>query len=458
MAMKPLALETIVRVTGGRYVGDDALKGTTITGVVRDNREAFEGCLFLCIKGARADGHDFANTAYDAGAVCCLAERPLDEPKGPYVLVDSTLAAVRALGAYYRSLFNIPVIGVTGSVGKTTAKEMTAAVLSQKFNVLKTTGNLNNELGVPLMLLMLGEEHEAAVIEMGISGFGEMSRLGEMVRPDICLMTVIGHSHLEALGDLDGVLRAKSEVFAYMDPNALAVLNGDDERLRDFNPGIQKLTFGLQAGNDYRAENISAQGTSGVACDIVNGNGRFSVFIPAFGSHMVYGALPAAAIGHRLGLTNEQIRAGLAHYAPVGGRANVLDTGTLTLINDYYNANPHSMSAAIRSLATLSGRKIAILGDMFELGGDAEALHYEVGELAGQSGVDSLFCCGELAQRIRDGYVSAGGTDARWFSSRDALINALPELIKPGDSVLVKASHGMRFELVADALAKSRNG
>ncbi len=458
MAMKPLTLETIARVTSGRYVGDDALKDTTITGVVRDNREAFEGCLFLCIKGARADGHDFANTAYDAGAVCCLAERPINEPQGPYVLVDSTLAAVRVLGAYYRSLFNIPIIGVTGSVGKTTAKEMTAAVLSQKFNVLKTTGNLNNELGVPLMLLMLGEEHEAAVIEMGISGFGEMSRLGEMVRPDICLMTVIGHSHLEALGDLDGVLRAKSEVFAYMDPKALAVLNGDDERLRDFDPGIQKLTFGLQAGNDYRAENISAQGTSGVACDIVSGNGRFSVFIPAFGSHMVYGALPAAAIGHRLGLTNEQIRAGLAHYAPVGGRANVLDTGTLTLINDYYNANPHSMSAAIRSLATLSGRKIAILGDMFELGGDAEALHYEVGELAGQSGVDSLFCCGELARCIRDGYVSAGGTDARWFSSRDALINALPELIKPGDSVLVKASHGMRFELVADALAKSRNG
>jgi UDP-N-acetylmuramoyl-tripeptide--D-alanyl-D-alanine ligase len=450
--MKPLTLDVIARVTGGRYIGDGARRNTTITGVVRDNREAYAGCLFLCIRGARADGHDFANKAYDAGAVCCLAERTLDAPKGPYVLVDSTLAAVGALGAYYRSLFGIPVVGVTGSVGKTTAKEMTAAVLSQKYNVLKTTANLNNELGVPLTLLSLGEEHEAAVIEMGISNFGEMSRIAEMVRPDICLMTVIGYSHLESLGNLDGVLRAKSEVFRYMRRDALAVVNGDDKFLRTFDPGIRKITFGLGEENNYRAINVTAKGLGGVACEIVSRSGGFEVSIPAFGSHMVYGALPAAAIGHALGLTDGEIRDGLARYEPVGGRANVFDTGYITVIDDCYNANPNSMAASVRSLASLDGRKVAVLGDMFELGADASSLHADIGVLAGQSGVDRLICCGELACHIRDGFESAGGVEAHYFPSKDALIDALPALIKKGDRVLVKASHGMRFEQITQAL------
>ncbi len=454
MAMKPLSLETIARVTGGQYVGDNGRRDTIITGVVRDNREAYADCLFLCIKGARADGHDFANKAYEAGAACCLAERPLDAPKGPYVLVGSTLDAVKELGAYYRSLFDIPIVGVTGSVGKTTAKEMTASVLSRKYNVLKTTANLNNELGVPLMLLSMREEHEAAVIEMGISDFGEMSRLARMVRPDICIMTVIGYSHLDSLGDLSGVLRAKSEVFDYMSRDALAILNGDDKLLSAFDPGIKKIAFGLEAHNDYRAININTQGTRGVTCDIVSKNGSFDVFIPAFGSHMVYGALPAAAVGHALGLTDAQIRQGLGWYEPVGGRANVFDTGYITVIDDCYNANPHSMSAAVKSLVTLEGRKTAILGDMFELGTDTKKLHYEVGELAGRSGVDCLICCGTLAENIRDGFVSSGGRKAHYFLSKDLLFAELPKLIKKGDSVLVKASHGMHFEQITAELKK----
>ena len=231
MGMKPLTLETIARVTHGAYVGDDVFKNTCITGAVRDNREVVEGCLFVCIRGARVDGHSYANTAFDAGAACCLCERPIEEARGPYVLVESTLSAIKMLGEYYRGLFSIPIIGVTGSVGKTTAKEMVAAVLSSRFNVLKTPENLNNELGVPLTLLSLREEHEAAVIEMGISDFGEMRRLAAMVRPDIVLMTAIGYCHLEKLGDLSGVLRAKSEVFEYMKPEGLAVVNGDDALL-----------------------------------------------------------------------------------------------------------------------------------------------------------------------------------------------------------------------------------
>lgn len=455
MGMKPLMLETIACVTGGTYIGDDAKKSITITGVVRDNREAFDGCLFLCIKGERADGHNFANKAFDAGAACCLCERPLDDPRGPYVLVESTLQALKGLGEYYRGLFDIPVIGVTGSVGKTTAKEMTATVLSQKFNVLRTPENLNNEIGVPLTLLSLKEEHEAAVIEMGISDFGEMSRLAKMVRPDICLMTTIGYCHLEQLGDLNGVLKAKSEVFKLMKPSGLAVVNGDDALLLDIDPGMRKITFGLGMHNDFRAVNIQTLGMSGVKCDIISGSGCVSVLIPAFGSHMVLGALPAAAIGRHLGLTDEEIRLGLLNYATVGGRANIITTGYITLIDDCYNANPNSVTASILSLCTLEGRKVAILGDMLELGRDTNELHRGIGILAGKSGVDCLICCGARAESIYKGLISSQIQIEAWhFPLKDALLSVLPSLIKKGDNVLVKASHGMHFEEITEELKK----
>jgi UDP-N-acetylmuramoyl-tripeptide--D-alanyl-D-alanine ligase len=239
---------------------------------------------------------------------------------------------------------------------------------------------------------------------MGISGFGEMRRLAQMVRPDICLMTAIGHCHLEQLGDLDGVLRAKSEVFEYMKPSGLAVVNGDDDLLAILEPGVKKLTFGFGEHNDFRAVNIRTLGMSGVTCDIVARDkphcGRISVRIPAFGSHMVLGALPAAAIGWQLGLTDQEIKRGLLNYAPVGGRANICCTGYITLIDDCYNANPNSMEASVKSLATLEGRKVAILGDMGELGRAAAALHRQLGVLVAESGVDVLICCGAKAEFI----------------------------------------------------------
>lgn len=455
MRMKPLTLENIAEITGGKYIGDDVLRQTAITGVVKDNREAYDGCLFICIKGERADGHNFANKAFKSGAACCLAERELPDAAGPYVLVSSTLQALKQLGEYYRGLFDIPVIGVTGSVGKTTAKEMTAAVLSQKYNVLKTPENLNNEIGVPLTLLSLKEEHEAAVIEMGISDFGEMSRLAKMVQPDICLMTSIGYCHLEQLGDLNGVLKAKSEVFQFVKPDSLAVVNGDDTLLREFDPGVRKITFGLGAHNDYKAVNVETRGLSGVACDIVSGNDRFSVMIPAFGSHMLLGALPAAAIGRQLGLTAEEIRLGLLNYTPVGGRANIYETSFITLIDDCYNANPNSMTASIRSLCTLEGRNVAILGDMAELGRDADALHREIGVLCAKCGIDCLICCGARAEFIFKGLISTGIEVEAWhFPLKDALFSVLPSLIRKGDNVLVKASHSMHFEEIAEELKK----
>lgn len=453
MNMKPLSLDTITAITGGEYRGSQELRAKTITGVVRDNREVQPGYLFICIIGERVDGHDFANKAFEAGALCALAEHELIDSKGPYILVDSTLNALKKLAGYYRSLFNIPVIGITGSVGKTTAKEMTACVLSGKYNVLKTYENLNNEIGVPLMLLSLREEHEAAVIEMGISDFGEMRRLAQMVKPDICLITTIGYCHLDNLGDLSGVLKAKSEVFEFMKSDSLAVVNGDDELLRAFDPGIRKLSFGLGDYNDFKADNIESFGTEGIKADIVYSSGLFNVFIPAFGSHMVLGALPAVAIGLFLGLAEDEIRKGLSTYMTVGGRANIKNNGFITLIDDCYNANPNSVKASIASLCSLDGRKVAILGDMKELGSKSDELHREIGQYAAVTGVDLLICCGSSAEYIYRGFISnKNSSDSCYFSNKDELYSWLPVLIKAGDNVLVKASHSMRFEDITKEL------
>jgi len=446
ICMKHLTPQIIAGITGGEYVGKESGRDNRVAGAVRDNRDVRQGNLFVCIPGARTDGHLYANDAFQRGAACCLAEQRIPDAMGPYVLVRSTLAAVKKLGAYYRSLFEIPVIGITGSVGKTTAKELVAAALGAKLHVLKTAENLNNELGVPLTLLSLDERHEAAVIEMGISDFGEMSRLAEMVRPDIFIMTKIGYSHLEELGDLNGVLKAKTEAFSYMSPNGLAVLNGDDDLLWGYDPGMKRILFGLDGRNDVRAENISAVGTGAVTCDIVDAAGRFPIKIPAYGSHMAILALPAAIIGRLLGLCDAEISRGLLSYAPVGGRSNVSDTGQITLINDCYNSNPNSVRAALESLCALAGRRVAILGDMLGLGAQTDGLHRGIGEFAAQCDLDMLICCGEKAELIYDSYSSAGGERGLFYSGKDTLIEALPELIIKGDFVLVKASRGMRFE------------
>jgi UDP-N-acetylmuramoyl-tripeptide--D-alanyl-D-alanine ligase len=430
------------------------MKDKCITGVEKDNRQITQGNLFVCIQGERVDGHSFAEKAYDAGALACLVQKPVQG--GAYILVQSTLEALKKLAEYYRSLFTIPVVGIIGSVGKTTAKEMTASVLSEQFNVLKTTGNLNNELGVPLMLLKLRQEHTAAVIEMGISDFGEMSRLAKMVRPDIVVMTTIGYCHLENLGDLDGVLRAKSEVFDFMN-GGTAIVNGDDEKLKILDPGREKITFGYGEENTYRAKNVVTDGTNSVQCDICFDGGTIHANIQAFGSHLPLAALPAAAVARKLGMSNEQIQRGFANYAAVGGRANVIDTGYIKVIDDCYNANPNSVTASLLSLASLKGRKVAILGDMKELGRDSDSFHREIGALAGKCGIDAIICCGDAANGYYKGVISSGSEIQAWhFPMKEALLSVLPSLIKKGDIVLVKASHSMQFEQIVQQLLELR--
>ena len=455
--MKHLTPHLIAEVTGGEYVGTEGSRFVAVAGAVRDNRDVKAGNLFVCIRGARVDGHCFANSAFQAGAACCLAQRPIPDAIGPYVLVDSTLEAIMILGGYYRRLFDIPFIGITGSVGKTTAKELVAAALGAGHNVLKTQGNLNNELGVPLTLLSLDKRHEAAVIEMGINDFGEMSRLAEMVRPDIFIITKIGYAHLDTLGDLNGVLRAKTEAFAYMAPGGTAILNGDDDLLWGFDPGMRKITFGLGDRNDYRAQGVRSEGTEHVMFDIVCDAGRFPARVPAYGVHIAPLSLAAAAVGHLLGMPGLDICRGLLSYAPVGGRSNVKHDGAFTLIDDCYNANPNSVKAALASLSTLggSGRRVAILGDMLDLGEQSDELHREIGTAAARCGIDRLLCCGTQAALIYDAFLSEGGDFARHYQDKSELAAALPGFIEKGDLVLVKASNGMKFEELLPVLRRA---
>ncbi|MGX8707086.1 MAG: UDP-N-acetylmuramoyl-tripeptide--D-alanyl-D-alanine ligase, partial [bacterium] len=326
-------------------------------------------------------------------------------------------------------------------------------VLSRRFNTHRTDKNYNNELGVPWTLLRLDDANEVSVVEMGINRFGEMRRLTRIVRPDIAVFTVIGDAHLEFLGDRPGVLRAKGEIVEGMPENGLLVLNGDDPLLRDFKPGQRRVTYGLSADCDVRAENVVSLGADGTRFTIHHANGTFDAEIRAYGAHLVNAALAATAVGLALGLTETEIADGIADYHTVGDRARVIEANGMTIVSDCYNANPNSVRAAVDSLAGMVGRKLCILGDMLELGNDAIALHREVGAYAAQHGAALVVGCGPLGRSIAEGAREAGG-QALAFDTRDALIDALPEIVRPGDVVLVKASHSMAFEKVVEAVQR----
>ena len=436
-----MTVEKLAAAVGGQLHGGGGER--PVLGAVRDNREVQPGLAFCALPGARFDGHDFIPAALEAGAPCCLAQRVPEGAQGPVVTVPDVAKAMARLAEHCRSLVKAPVVGITGSSGKTTTKEMCACVLSRRFRTLKTEKNFNNELGVPLTLFRIMPETEAAVVELGISGFGEMSRLGAMARPDIAVYTLIGRSHLEALGDRRGVLRAKTELLDFMPDTGLVVVNGDDELLAGLDCRQRKLSFGLGADCDIRAEDYRCLDAAGSEFTVAGLGHRFPARVGAYGRHMVYAALAAAAVGLELGVPETDIALGIADYAPVGRRASVIDTGRITLIDDCYNANPDSTQMAIKSASDLGGRLVCILGDMLELGERSEQFHAETGRAALDAGA-LLLTCGERSRAM-------GG---RHFGSKAELIAALPELILPGDRVLVKASHSMAFEEISEALRR----
>ena len=444
--MKGMTIGRAEAVCGGRLVGAGDPE-RELGHVAIDSRAVLPGDLFVAFKGEKVDGHDYIAAAFERGAACCLAERIPEGETRPLILCADVQRALERIAAAYRQDLAIPVVGVTGSVGKTSAKEMIAAVLSQRLRVLKTEGNFNNQIGVPMTLSRVEPEHQAAVVEMGISGFGEMRALAEIARPTMAVYTVIGYAHLEFLHDLDGVLRAKTEMLELLPEDAPVIVNGDDEKLRTLRRR-RLIRFGLGEDCEVRAEKLRALPDGHSACEIVCGGRRIPVSIPAFGRHMVYAALAGAAVGMELGLTDGEIAAGIAAYQTVGRRGAVSDTGYLTLIDDCYNANPDSTRSGIDSLLQLPGRHVCILGDMLELGENGRELHRETGSYAAEKGVALVIGSGPLTEETCR---AAGGV---YFEDREALLAALPSLIREGDAVLVKASRGMRFEEVSEAVKR----
>lgn len=449
--MNHFSLQQFADACRGTYYGPAELLDTELANVVIDSRKVCKGSLFVATIGERVDGHRFIPDVYAKGAVCAVSQQKLTDPAGPYLLVEDTLQALKDGAEAYRKTLNIPVVGITGSVGKTSTKEMIAAVLGQKYQLLKTPGNFNNEIGLPLTIFMIDACHEAAVLEMGMNHFGEMHRLSKMARPTHCVFTNIGVAHLEFLGSRDGILKAKSEMFDFAAPDALTFVNGDDDKLITLKDRAK--TYGLETSNDVWADGIENLGLDGIRCVIHADGQNIPVTIPLPGMHMVYNAMAGVCVGLALGLTLEQIKAGIESLKPLSGRSNILHTARYTLLDDCYNANPVSMCAMLDVLDFSVTRKVAILGDMGELGRDEISLHASVGEHLKDLHIDLLITIGTLSQAIHEtAQASAPQTRSLHFADRDSFLSQADQILKDGDSILIKASHAQGFEHIVNAL------
>ncbi len=396
----------------------------------------------------------------EAGAAAVICEKEPENISGPYILVDDSFNALKDIAEYYRNQLDIKVVGITGSVGKTSTKECIASVLSIKYQTLKTEGNFNNEVGLPLTILRIRSEHEVAVLEMGISDFGEMHRLSKMARPDICVITNIGQCHLENLKSREGVLKAKTEIFDFMKEDGFVCINGDDDMLSSIGEvkGRKPVSFGLDHKNKIYADDIVSNGLFGSNARIHIADENVAVAIPLPGEHMVYNALAAACVGNLLSLDTDEIQKGIAAVKPVGGRSNIMSLKEMVVIDDCYNANPVSMCAALDLLSTANTRKVAVLGDMFELGKDEKKLHAKVGAHAVEMGIDIIICIGELSKNMYDKAcedsekATISLDNIYYFSTRDEFMTQMSQIVEKGDTILIKASHGMAFEVIVKRL------
>ncbi len=459
--MDYMTLEHMTKACGGIYYGAEEDKQKEVSGVVLDSRLVEAGYCFIATKGERVDGHSFIGQVLEKGALCVICECLPEERKGNFILVKDSFRALQDVAAWYRSMLSVPVVGITGSVGKTSTKEFIAGVLSRKFCVLKTEGNYNNEVGVPLTLLRIRREHEIAVVEMGINHFGEMRRLSRMARPDVCVLTNIGECHLEFLHSKAGVLQAKSEIFEYMQDDGMVYVNGDDEMLRNIERVKNRppVTYGMERRNDYYADQVSYRGLSGSSAVIHTKTGAFPVQIGLPGEHMVRNALVAAAIGRQFGMTQEEIREGIAAVGPVNGRSHIVELKHYTLIDDCYNANPVSMRTALDMLSHAGGRTVAILGDMGELGEKKNKYHKEVGAYAVQKNITGLICVGSLSRFMYQGGCKAksktlNNTFVQYYETLESLLERIESggLLPDGATILVKASHSMGFSKLVEWL------
>lgn len=454
-----LTLGDVARATGGMlwYADGDEL----VKDVITDSRKIIDGSVFVALRGENFDGHKFVRSASESGAVCSVVEHwDLSDGTYPVIVVDDTYKALRDIAKLYRSQFNIPIVAITGSVGKTSTKDMIHSVLSHKFNTFKTIGNFNNEVGLPLTVFKMTSENKVGVIEMGMSNFGEISHLTDIVRPDIAVITNIGISHIENLKSQENILKAKLEILEGMEEGGTVILNGDDPLLWGLRGTLpyELLYYGIKNGEcEITAENIRSFSDSTVFEFVLNDE-RFSAEIKVPGAHHVYNALAAILAAAQYGMSGSEIVAGIAEFVPGGMRQNIIKTDKYTIIKDCYNASPASMRSGLNVLGVIKpegeGRKIAVLGNMLELGDFAEESHRNVGKWVKEENIDCLVTVGDMAENIAEGAIDAGFDKEKIykFKTNQEAISGLWEILKKGDCILIKGSRAVRLEEIADAL------
>lgn len=459
--MLAMTVNEVCRATGGRLSRGDG--ESIISSVSTDSRSAKPGDIFIALRGERHDAHNFTGAAISAGAAALILEREAGEipPALPVILVADTIKALQDLARYNRSRMNLPVVGVTGSSGKTTTKDMVAAVLGARFNTLKTRGNLNNEIGLPLSLLELGAGHSAAVIEMAMRGPGEIETLCRIALPTAAVITNIGEAHLERLGSVDAIARAKGEILGHVPAGGFALLHGESPFIKREAGRCRGRVFfyGTGEGNEIRAAGIKP-GQGGNHLEVLVGTGReeqrFPLFVPAPGLHNVVNALAAAGVGLALGLTPGEIAGGLAGLQLSALRQEIIESGGITFINDTYNANPDSARAALQALGEISrGRRaVAVLGNMLELGDVTAEKHRNVG-LAASKVASLVVAVGDLAEGVASGALAGGLSSESVFTCRGnpEAVDRLRCLLRPGDVVLVKGSRVMKMEEIVNSFA-----
>ena len=469
---KELTMSELARICGGMLccVGGEVNQNMPFRYVCTDSREASEGALFVALGGERVDGHDYISAAVAGGNGCVLCERLPETGKGKYVavVVDDSLRAVGELAKAYDRRLNHRKVAITGSVGKTTTKEFVAAVLAEGYRVHKTEGNYNSTLGMPLSLLSLQDDTQVSVLEMGMSGFGEIEYMSRIAEPDIAMVTNIGSSHMEYLGSRENICHAKMEIVKGLKTGGTLLLNGDEPLLRAYlTPGVQPVFVGIDSPCDFQATNIR-QGLGRTVFDVCyDGKTVQNVVIPTMGKHNVYAALFAYATGVRMNMDDQTIINGLNHYRPVGMRQNIYELGSITVIEDCYNASPESMKAAIGVLQSLAsqkkaGRMAAVLGDMYELGENGERFHEEVGLHFAKEGGSLLYTFGESAEQIAVGAILGGVLPEDVYRNGNT---RAPELtgemllhsLRAGDTLLVKASRGAAAERILNYLKEHRD-
>jgi UDP-N-acetylmuramoyl-tripeptide--D-alanyl-D-alanine ligase len=454
------SVDEILLATQGKLVWGE--KGHEFSGINIDSRAVKPGQLFIALKGDRFDGHDFISQALEAGASGAILSTSchLRVKNKVLIQVEDTLTALQEIARAHRSRFNIPVIAITGSNGKTTTKEMAACILAHQFRLLTNEGNLNNHIGVPLTLLRLESMHQVAVIEMGINRRGELRRLCQIAQPQAGLITNIGPTHLEFLGDVEGVARAKAELLEALTPEGVAILNVDDEYFQYLATKVKGglMTFSLRSQADVMASAVVLHPDRGptfrLKIRMGSKTGEVDVTLSVVGRHNIYNALGAAAIGVYMGIDLDVIRQGLEDFKPVSMRSQLLELKEFWVLNDAYNANPASMRSALETLSGLgpSGQKIAVLGDMLELGGPGEVAHREVGREVARAGIRYLITMGPLAEQIAEGALSAGMDESRIIRCQgpEDAGQAILRVARSGDYILIKGSRKMKMERILE--------